>query len=70
MRDQFHAFFERLGKPPFALVRRLDLLPDPYRLALMDPYWIVCRVAGPRSVHIVRVLHARRDVARLLAVLR
>jgi len=70
MRDQFHRFFERLGRPPFPLVRRLDLLPDPYRLALMDPYWIVCRLADPRTVHIVRVLHARRDVARLLAVLR
>jgi plasmid stabilization system protein ParE len=70
MRDQFHAFFRQLGRPPFAQVRRVDLLPDPYRLALMDPYWVVCLPQGKRTVWIVRVLHARRDVARLLAVLR
>lgn len=69
LRDAFQHTFQRIGTPPFAHVRNTALLPDPYRFVLMDPYWIVCLPKGKRTVHIVRVLHARRDIARLLSVL-
>ncbi len=70
MRNRFHETFRRISRPPFPLLRRVELIGDPYRFVLMDPYWIVCAPSGARTLRIVRVLHARRDLDRLLKALR
>jgi plasmid stabilization system protein ParE len=70
MRDGFHDTFRRIGRLPVMGLRRIELLPDPYRFTLFDPYWIVWIPVTKRSVAIVRVIHARRDMARLLEGLR
>ena len=70
MRDQFRDAFRSIGRLPAAGLRRVDLLPDPYRFTLFDPYWIIWLPNGKRTTAVVRVLHARRDMARLLEGLR
>ena len=62
--------FDRITKGLAAALRRPDWLPDPYRLTLSDPYWVVWRPDGKSSILVLRILHARRDVRRLLLALR
>jgi plasmid stabilization system protein ParE len=70
MRDSFLDAFRRLSRSPAVGARKVELLPDPYRFTLFDPYWIVWRPRTRRIIEIVRVIHARRDMARLLEGLR
>lgn len=50
--------------------RRPDWLGDPWRFTLEDPYWIIWCRTDPSRVEIGHLLHARRDIARLLDALR
>lgn len=70
MRDEFGKALYRIGRLPMAGLRRVEWLPDPYRFSLFDPYWIVWVPYGKRSISVVRIFHARRDMARLLEGLR
>jgi len=50
MRDRFLETFRRIGRAPAVGLRRVELLPDPYRFTLFDPYWIVgSRLPGAPS---------------------
>ncbi len=67
--DSLELVFEQIGKRPHAGIRRPDLTARPFRLRRAFSYLVVYEPATV-PVTVVRVLHASRDVGRLLREMR
>lgn len=66
--DGFQRLFDLIGATGAPGAIRRDFAPEAYRFALNNPYWVIWRQGSSADERvIVKIIDARRDIARFLS---